>query len=170
MNDILSTLLYDYNVHILHFVNARLYLSKSKIKLTGNPYPSELLIRNLVQLTKCTSTQKEVEQLKYENDTKDETKKENKKIEFEEKFPEIKAYELPFGDKTVEKYDAPKNSKFFFTYEYLCYEDNKWHMFIRPVDNPYEKVEIFLKSEHVLPFFEEDEDVTFEDIKKAYSN
>ena len=109
--------------------------------------------------------QKEVKQ-----ENEDETKEENKKIEYEEKFPAVNAYELPFWDKTVEKYDVPKNSKFFFTYEYLYYEDNKWHMYLRPVDNPYEKVEVFLKTEHVSPFFEDDEDVTFEDIKEAYSH
>ena len=109
--------------------------------------------------------QKEVKQ-----ENEDETKEENKKIEYEEKFPAVNAYELPFWDKTVEKYDVPKNSKFFFTYEYLYYEDNKWHMYVRSVDNPYEKVEVKLKNEHVQLYFEDNEDVSFEDIKEIYSN
>ena len=100
----------------------------------------------------------------YQKEVKQENENENKK--YEEKFAEKKGAELPYWDKTVEKYDVPKNSKFFFTYEY----SDKWHMYVRSVDDPHEKVEVFLKSEHVSPFFEDDEDVTFEDIKYAYSH
>ena len=112
--------------------------------------------------------QKEVKQ---ENETKNkkEIKEETKK--YKEKFPAIYAYELPFWDITVKKYDIPKNSKFFFTYEYLYYVDSKWHMYVRSVDNPHEKVEVQLKTKHVELYFEDNEDdVTFEDIKYAYSN
>jgi len=107
--------------------------------------------------------QKEVKQ-------EEEEKKKNKNKKYEEKFPAIYAYELPYWDKTVEKYDVPKNSKFFFTYEYLYYEDNKWHMYVRSVDNPHEKVEVKLRLKQVSSYFEDDEDVTFEDIKEAYSD
>ena len=100
----------------------------------------------------------------YQKEVKQENENENKK--YEEKFAEKKGAELPYWDKTVEKYDVPKNSKFFFTYEY----SDKWHMYVRSVDDPHEKVEVFLKSEHVSPFFEDDEDVTFEDIKYTYSH
>ena len=88
--------------------------------------------------------QKEVKQ-----ENEEETKEENKKIEYEEKFPAVYAYELPYWDETVDKYDVHKNPKIFFTYEYLYYVDNKWHMYVRSVDNPHEKVEVFLKTEHV---------------------
>ena len=115
--------------------------------------------------------QKEVNQ---ENENEDETKNKKeikeKTKKYEEKFPAIYAYELPFWDITVKKYDVPKNSKFFFTYEYLYYVDNKWHMYVRSVDNPYEKVEVKLKNEHVQLYFEDDEDISFEDIKEIYSN
>jgi len=107
--------------------------------------------------------QKEVKQ-------EEEEKKKNKNKKYEEKFPAIYAYELPYWDKTVEKYDVPKNSKFFFTYEYLYYEDYKWHMYVHSVDDPHEKVEIKLRLKQISSYFEDDEDVTFEDIKKAYSH
>ena len=113
--------------------------------------------------------QKEVNQ-ENEDETKNKKEIKEKTKKYEEKFPAIYAYELPFWDITVKKYDVPKNSKFFFTYEYLYYVDSKWHMYVRSVDNPYEKVEVKLKNEHVQLYFEDDEDISFEDIKEIYSN
>ena len=88
-------------------------------------------------------------QKEVKEEEEEEKEKKNKNKKYEEKFPAIYAYELPFWNKTVKKYDGPKNSKFFFTYEYLYYDGYKWHMYVRSVDNPHEKVEVFLKTEHV---------------------